>query len=181
MIVELIKVSCWLIKSGLRLLETATELIEATTHACRKLVHLRHLLLRNTESRITSTGEHLIVRHIRVPHWGIGRHHISAIVGVSSELTRILSHLCHVFHYLVKLCNRVKLFRLLLLLRRLLLLEIRVRRWLLEIRVHRWSLLLLLLLDYRLHRWIEGDIFKEVEHRLCLLFNRLTDRWSSNR
>jgi hypothetical protein len=113
-IVELIKVSCWLIKRGLRLLETATELIEAT-HTCRILVHLRHLLLRHTESRITYTGEHRIVRHIRVPHLGIGRHHISAIVGVSSELTRILSHLCHVLHYLVKLCNRIKLFRLLLL------------------------------------------------------------------
>ena len=126
-IVELIKVSCWLIKSGLRLLETATKLIEATTHACRKLVHLRHLLLRHAESRIPSTWEHRIVRHIRVPHLGIGRHHISAIAGVSCELTRILSNLCHVFHYLVKLCNRVKLFRLLLL-RWLLLLEIRVRR-----------------------------------------------------
>jgi len=108
-VTELVEVSRWLIKGsgGLRLIEAAaaTELIESA-HASLELVNLWHHLRLHAKARVVCTWEHRVVSHVWISHRGSRRHHVDiAAVGpvrhIGRELPRILSHLCHILHYLV--------------------------------------------------------------------------------
>jgi hypothetical protein len=104
-VTELVEVS-WLIEGsgGLWLIEaTTTELIESA-HASLELVNLWHLRL-HAIAKVVCTWEHRVVSHVWISHRGSRRHHVviavSPVRHICCELPRILSHLCHILHYLV--------------------------------------------------------------------------------